>query len=123
MKIKIPNLTIDSTNQRLKSLVHNGFFTALYMPRFTCKRAAVSSLHHRSAVEQPCFVAQASSIVVVAEVAKPPPLSSFNLACRYGGEKRLFYVADEMNEDVVKLFRRDAVVEDGSDDTLAAFRV
>jgi len=38
MKIKIPNLTIDSTNQRLKSLVHNGFFTALYMPRFTCKR-------------------------------------------------------------------------------------
>jgi len=28
-----------------------------------------------------------------------------------------------MNEGVVKLFRRDAVVEDGGDDTLAAFRV
>jgi len=42
---------------------------------------------------------------------------------RYGGEERLFCVAGEMNEDVVKLFRRYAVVEDGGDDTLATFRV
>ena len=42
---------------------------------------------------------------------------------RYDGEERLFCVADEMNEGVVKLFRRDAVVEDGGHNTLAAFRV
>ena len=42
---------------------------------------------------------------------------------RYDSEKRVFYVAGEMNEGVVKLFRRDAVVEDGGHDTLAAFRV
>ncbi|QCD81770.1 hypothetical protein DEO72_LG2g2100 [Vigna unguiculata] len=76
-----------------------------------------------SAVARPSFIAQASSIVVVVEVVKLPPLSSFNLACRYGGEERLFYVADEMNEGVMKLFWRDAVVEDGGDDTLAALRV
>ncbi|QCE00535.1 hypothetical protein DEO72_LG7g1825 [Vigna unguiculata] len=84
---------------------------------------AVSSLHRRSAVERASSVTQASSIVVIAEVAKPPPLSSFNLACRYDSEKRVFYVAGEMNEGVVKMFRRDAVVEDGGHDTLAAFRV
>ena len=42
---------------------------------------------------------------------------------RYGGEERLFCVAGEMNEGVVMLFRRDSVVEDGGDDTLAVFRV
>jgi len=41
----------------------------------------------------------------------------------YDGEERLLCVADEMNEGVVKLFQRDAVVEDGGHDTLAAFRV
>jgi len=44
---------------------------------------AVSSLHRRSTVERASSVTRASSIVVIAEVAKPPPLSSFNLACRY----------------------------------------
>ena len=126
--------------------------------------APVSSLHHRSAVEQASSVTRASSIVVVVEVAKPPPLSSLNPACRlcfsffksqnspmgferrcvcrsrdlahdgqswdvsrfpfrYGGEERLFCVTDKMNEGVVKLFPRDAVVEDGCDDTLASFKV
>jgi len=42
---------------------------------------------------------------------------------RYGGEERLFYVVDEMNEGIVKLFWCDVVVEDGGDDTLPAFRV
>jgi len=42
---------------------------------------------------------------------------------RYDGEERLFCVADEMNEGVVKLFQHDAVVEDGGHNTLAAFRV
>jgi len=41
----------------------------------------------------------------------------------YGGEERLFCITDEMNEGIVKLFRLDAVVEDGGNDTLAAFRV
>jgi len=41
----------------------------------------------------------------------------------YGGEERLFCVVDEMNEGVRKLFRHDAMVEDGGDDTLATFRV
>ena len=40
---------------------------------------AVSSLHHRSAVEWASSVTWASSIVVIAEVAKSPPLSSLNL--------------------------------------------
>ena len=42
---------------------------------------------------------------------------------RYDSEERVFYVVGEMNEGVVKLFRCDAVVEDGGHDTLAAFRV
>jgi len=42
---------------------------------------------------------------------------------RYDSEERVFCIAAEMNEGVVKLFRRDAVVEDGGHDTLAAFRV
>jgi len=42
---------------------------------------------------------------------------------RYGVEERLFCVVGGMNEGVVKLFRRDAVVKDGGDDTLAAFRI
>ena len=42
---------------------------------------------------------------------------------RYDSEERVFYVTSEMNEGVVKMFRRDAVVEDGGHDTLAAFRV
>jgi len=42
---------------------------------------------------------------------------------RYDSEERVFYVVGEMNEGVVKLFRRDSVVEDGGHDTLAAFRV
>ena len=41
----------------------------------------------------------------------------------YGGEERLFCVTDGMNEGFVKLFRRDAMVKDGGNDTLAAFRV
>ncbi|QCD93857.1 hypothetical protein DEO72_LG5g1933 [Vigna unguiculata] len=70
-----------------------------------------SLLHHRSTV------AQASSIVVVVVEVAEPPLSPFNLACR------LFCDADEMNGGVVKLFRRDVMVEDGGDGTLAAFTV
>jgi len=42
---------------------------------------------------------------------------------RYGGEERLFYVTGRMNEGVVKLLWRDAVVKDGGGDTLATFRV
>jgi len=42
---------------------------------------------------------------------------------RYGGEKKLFCIAGEMNEGVMKLFQHDAVVEDGGDDTLTTFRV
>ncbi|QCE11567.1 hypothetical protein DEO72_LG10g2800 [Vigna unguiculata] len=71
-----------------------------------------SLLHHWSAI------AQASSIVVVAKVAEPPPLSrSISLV------GRLFYVTNKMNRGVVKLFWCDAVVKDGGDGTLAAFKV
>ena len=42
---------------------------------------------------------------------------------KYDSEERVFCVASEMNEGVVKLFRRDAVVEDGGHDTLTTFRV
>ncbi|QCE13382.1 hypothetical protein DEO72_LG11g375 [Vigna unguiculata] len=69
-----------------------------------------SLLHHRSVVPQ------ASSIVVVIEVAESP-LLLFNLA------SRLFYIPGNMNEGVVRLFRRDAVVENGGDNTPATFRV
>jgi len=40
---------------------------------------------------------------------------------RYGGEERLF--CGGMNEGFVKLFRRDVMVKDGGNNTLAAFRV
>ena len=42
---------------------------------------------------------------------------------RYGSEERLFCVTGRMNEGFVKLFRRDAMVKDGGNDTLVAFRV
>ncbi|QCE10778.1 hypothetical protein DEO72_LG10g2010 [Vigna unguiculata] len=86
----------------LMSLCHQGQVT-------------VSSLHHRS------VVAQASSIVVVTEVAESPSLSSFNPA--YSGEEKLFYVAGKMNDGVMKPFRRDVVVKDGGDGTLWLMQV
>jgi len=42
---------------------------------------------------------------------------------RYDSEERVLCIAGEMNEGIVKLFRRDTVVEDGGHDTLTAFRV
>ena len=42
---------------------------------------------------------------------------------RYDNEERVFCIAAEMNEGVVKLFRRDAMVKDSGHDTLATFRV
>ena len=42
---------------------------------------------------------------------------------RYDSEERVFCVTGEMNEGVVKLFRRDAMVKDSGHDTLATFRV
>ena len=57
---------------------------------------------------------------------KPPPLSLFNLACRYVLLMKpscvSFNLVGEMNGSVVKLFRCDAVVKYGGDDTLSAFR-